>query len=590
MGRDAERHSAARTAGLGVLTELRIKNFAIIESLSLPLAPGLNVLSGETGAGKSIIVGALGLLLGERATSDIVRSGADRATVEGVFDAEGRPEIADALDARGIDVEDAQVVLRREVTATGRTRAWVNGTTVTAAVLAAVGRLLVNIHGQHEAQTLLEAPVQQHILDAFGGATELADRVAAASATLADVRRQKTELAARRAEAERRADYLRHVVREIEDAKLSAGEDARLEDEARRLEHADELRTLAEAVAEALDGGGEDEGVLSRLSPVHRSLVGLQRIDGSIARFQELYDTAHYALEELARESDTYAQAVDLDPERLAEVQRRRDIIFRLLKKHGPALEDVIETGRRSRAELDLVDSAGFDLRQLEGRERAASEQLAEAAAALTAAREAAAARLSHAVDQIMPELGLVDSHFGVALERRAEPGPQGAEDVEFRVVLNVGHDPRPLARVASGGELSRIMLALTAILARLDRVSTLVFDEVDAGIGGRVGAKVGGTLRKTATHHQVFAISHLPQIASAAHHHIVVSKGARGGVTTADVQVVEGEARVREIARMLGGDPEREVSLAHARELLGGGNGRTARRSTLEARRETRS
>ncbi len=491
-----------------MLTELRIKNFAIIESLSLPLAAGLNVLSGETGAGKSIIVGALGLLLGERATSDIVRSGADRTTVEGVFDAEGRPEIAAGLDARGIDVEDAQVVLRREVTATGRTRAWINGTTVTASVLAAIGRLLVNIHGQHEAQTLLEPPVQQGILDAFGGATELADRVATAFTALAEVRRLKTELTNRRADAERRADYLRHVVREIEDAKLSVGEDVRLEDEARRLEHADELRTLAEGVAEVLDGSDGEDGVLSRLALVHRSLLGLERIDGSVGRFQELYDAAYYALEELSRDADAYAQAVDLDPDRLAQVQQRRDLIFRLLKKHGPALEDVIETGRRSRAELDLVDSAGFDLRQLEARERTAREQLTEAAAALTAAREIAAARLSHAVDQMMPELGLVDSHFGVALERKAEPGPQGAEDVEFRVVLNVGHDARPLARVASGGELSRIMLALTTILARLDRVSTLVFDEVDAGIGGRVGAKVGGTLRKAATHHQVFAIS----------------------------------------------------------------------------------
>lgn len=557
-----------------MLTELRIKNFAIIEALSLPLAPGLNVLSGETGAGKSIIVGALGLLLGERATAEIVRSGADRATVEGVFETGEQGELAAMLDARGIDVDEGQVVLRREVTAAGRTRAWINGSTVTAAVLAEIGRQLVNIHGQHEAQTLLEPAVQRRILDAFGGATDIAARVEAAFAALADVRQQRTELESRRADAERRADYLRHVVREIDDAKLTSGEDLRLEEEARRLEHADELRTLAASAAAALEGG-DGEGVLGRLAAVHRALVGLQRIDPSVARLLELYDTGYYALEEMAREADAYAGSVELDPERLAEVQRRRDVIFRLTKKYGPGLEDVIEAGRRARAELDLVDSAGFDLRHLESRERAAHEQLVEAATQLTAAREGAAARLSHAVDRLMPDLGLVDSHFAVALQRRADAGPHGAEEVEFQVALNVGYDARPLARVASGGELSRVMLALTTILARLDHIPTLVFDEVDAGIGGRIGTKVGSTLRAAAGHHQVFAISHLPQIAAAAHHHIVVSKGARGGVTTADVQVVEGESRVREIARMLGGDPEREVSRAHARELLSASGGR---------------
>lgn len=554
-----------------MLTELRVKNFAIIESLSLPLGAGLNVLSGETGAGKSIIVGALGLLVGERPSSDIVRSGAERATIEGLFDTGDASDVAAVLDARGIDVEEGQVVLRREVNAAGRARAWINGSAVTAAVLAEVGRLLVNIHGQHEAQTLLEPAIQRRILDAFGGAGELAARVARAHDELTNVRRQRSELETRRSDAERRADYLRHVVREIDDAKLVSGDDVRLEEEARRLEHADELRSLAESAVEALEGGGDGDGVLARLAGVRRALVSLQRIDGAVTRLQELHDTAYYALEELAREADGYAGRVELDPERLADVQRQRDVIFRLLKKHGPALDNVIETGRRARAELDLVDSAGFDLRQLDARERAAREQLDEAAGALTAAREAAATRLSQAVDQLMPELGLVDGRFAVALERRAEAGPHGMEDVEFRVVLNVGHDARALARVASGGELSRVMLALTTILARLDRVSTLVFNEVDAGIGGRVGTKVGSALRNAATHHQVFAISHLPQIAAAAHHHIVVSKGARGGVTTANVHVVNGEARVQEIARMLGGDPERAVSLAHARELLGG-------------------
>jgi len=550
-----------------MLTELRIKNLAIIESLTLPLARGFNVLSGETGAGKSIIVGALGLLLGERASADVIRTGADRATVEGAFDVSDRPELAALLDDRGIDLEDDVLVLKREVAAAGRARAWINGTTVTASVLAEIGRTLVNLHGQHEAQTLLDGDSQRRILDAFGGATEVAARVREASDSLGTLRRELSDLAARRAEAERRADYLRHVVKEIEEAKVQPAEDVRVEDEARRLEHSEELRALAEGMVAMLDG--EEDAVLQRLAAVQRSLASIQRIDPSLARLQEIFDNAFYALEELSRELVEYEAAVELDPERLAEVHRRRDVLFRLIKKYGPSLDDVIATGQRSRKDLDLVDSASFDVKRIETAIAAARERLSAEAAQLTALRVAAAERLARAVDDVLPALGMPDGHFHVSLVARGEPGPTGAEDVEFRVALNVGHEARPLARAASGGELSRVMLALKTILARLERIPTLVFDEVDAGIGGRVGLQVGETMRRVAADHQVFAISHLPQLAARAHHHILVTKDARGGVTTASTTLLEGDDRVREIARMLGGDPESDVSRAHARELL---------------------
>jgi DNA repair protein RecN (Recombination protein N) len=550
-----------------MLTELRIRNFAIIESLTLPLARGFNVLSGETGAGKSIIVGALGLLLGERASTDLIRTGADRATVEGVFDVADRPELAVLLDERGIDAEESFVVLKREIVGAGRARAWVNGTTVSAAILAEVGRLLVNLHGQHEAQTLLDPDAQRRILDAFAGATETASAVRDAHDTLSRVRREIADLHRRRAETEKRADYLRHVVQEIETAKLTDGEDVRLEDEARRLENAEELRELASGIVECIEG--EEESALQRLASVERLLSTIQRVDPTLGRLQELYDTAYYNLEALAREMGEYEASVELDPDRLDEVRRRRDLLFRLTKKYGPTLADVIEAGHAARGELDLVDSADLDLRGLEQRERAASETLQERAATLTSMRAGASERLGRAVDEVLPDLGMPDGRFHAALVPLRELGPEGAETIEFRVSLNVGHEERPLARVASGGELSRVMLALKTILARLDRVPTLVFDEVDAGIGGRVGLQVGETMRGVASYHQVFAITHLPQIAARAHHHILVSKGARGGVTTADVAVLDGEPRVTEIARMLGGDPESEVSRAHARELL---------------------
>ncbi|MDQ2930575.1 MAG: DNA repair protein RecN [Gemmatimonadota bacterium] len=551
-----------------MLTELRIRNFAIIDSLTLPLAPGFNVLTGETGAGKSIIVGALGFLLGERGAADLIRTGAEKASVEGIFDASSDRELIALLDARGVDVDDpTTIVLRREIVSSGRTRAWINSATTTAAVLAEVGRALVSLHGQHEAQTLLDEESQRAILDAFGAATPMAARVRATHEEVLGIAREMQSLIARKADAERRADYLRHLVAEIDEAQLKAGEDVSLEEESRRLEHAEELKSLASGLAGILEG--QEGAVLESLGHMQRSLAAIQRIDASLARLQELYDGAFYSLQELARELDEYEEAVDLDPARLAEVQRRRDLLFRLTKKYGPSLEAVTETARVARSELDLVDSGSLDVKQLEKRHREAQRSLSAAAAELTALRSDAAARLASEVDAVLPELGMPDGHLDVHLRARTEIGAVGAEDIELRIALNRGHESRPLARVASGGELSRVMLALKTILARLDRVPTLVFDEVDAGIGGKIGLQVGDTMRRVAKHHQVLAITHLPQIAARAHHHIVVEKGARGGITTADTRVVEGDARIIEVARLLGGDPESDVSLAHARELL---------------------
>lgn len=550
-----------------MLTQLRIRNFAIIESLTLPLSGGFNVLSGETGAGKSIIVGALGFLLGERGSSDLIRTGAEKATVEGVFDLEGSDGIAAMIDERGIETGDGSVVLKREISTAGRGRAWANGSPVTASVLGEIGRSLVNLHGQHEAQSLLDTESQRRILDAFGGAIGQAAVVREDWNKLSGVRREIVQLSSRRLDAERRADFLRHVVREVEGARLVAGEDTRLEDEARVLENADELRGLAEGMSGLLSG--EEEGVMQRLASVNRSLGAVQRVDQAGVRLQEMFDTGFYALEELARAVDDYARSVELDPGRLAEVRGRREVIYSLVKKYGPSLEDVIETGRRSREELDLVDSGSFDLAQLDARERVAAEALTIAARKLSTLRATAARKLSKAVDLALPGLGMNAGRFIVVLEPREVVDANGAEEVEFKVALNVGHDARSLARVASGGELSRVMLALKTILARADAVPTLVFDEVDAGIGGKVGLQVGDTLRRVAEHHQVFAISHLPQIAARAHNHMLVAKSAKGGVTTADITVLEGQTREVEIARMLGGDPDSKVSRAHARELL---------------------
>lgn len=554
-----------------MLSELRIRDLAIIRQVTLPLAPAFNVLSGETGAGKSIIVGALTVLLGDRASADMVRTGAERATVEGVFDVSTNRDVLEALDARGLEHEDGTLVLKREI-APGRARAWINGTPVTASVLGEIGRLLVTVHGQHEAHTLLDGSSQRRWLDTAAGALSLTRDVGVAYAAIVAARAAISERRARQRDAEQRADFLRHVVSEIEQASLIAGEDDRLQDELQRLEHADELRALAEQVVRRLGGGDDDDGgLVQQLGAVQRVLAQLRRIDGGADRLTQLADEAAYALDELLRDAASYAAGVELDPERLAAAQQRRDVVFRLLKKYGPTLADVLAEANAARESLRMVDDAELDLQLLQDGLRQAQDTFAHAAAELTKARRRSAQALADTVSGQLPALGLPDGRFLVSLPPRDEPGPTGNEDVEFRVALNAGHDARPLARVASGGELSRVMLALASTQAAQGGVPTLVFDEIDAGIGGRVGQQVGDALRELASRHQVFAITHLPQLAARAHHHIVVEKGTAAGVSSADVRVVTGQLRTTEVARMLGGDPSSAVGLAHATELLTG-------------------
>ncbi len=554
-----------------MLIELRIRDLVIIRQVTLPLAPAFNVLSGETGAGKSIVVGALTVLLGDRASADLVRTGADRATVEGVFDVSDRRDVLDALDDRGLEHEHGTLVLKREI-APGRARAWINGTPVTATILGEIGRMLVTVHGQHEAHTLLDGASQRRWLDVTAGAVPLARDVAVRHAAVLAARAAITERRARQREAELRADFLRHVADEIEGARLVAGEDDRLQEELQRLEHADELRALAEQVVRRLDGSDDDaSGLVQQVGTVQRVLAQLRRIDGSADRLAQLADEAAYALDELSRDAATYAAGVELDPERLADAQRRRDVVFRLLKKYGPTLTEVLAEAAAARDALRLVDEAESDLRRLHDELQSAQAAFSTAASELTRLRRLNAARMAETVSLQLPALGLPEGRFLVALPPRDEPGPSGNEDVEFRVALNAGHDARPLARVASGGELSRVMLALASTQAAHVSVPTLVFDEIDAGIGGRVGQQVGDALRQLAARHQVFAITHLPQLAARAHHHIVVEKGTADGVTSADVRVVTGDERAMEVARMLGGDPTSTVGVAHAEELLRG-------------------
>jgi DNA repair protein RecN (Recombination protein N) len=548
-----------------MLTELRVRDLATIADVTLAPGPGLNVLTGETGAGKSMLVDALALLLGERAAGGSVRPGAAKTVVEGVFEGVDKTTRL-RIESLGLDVEDGRVIVRREVAAEGRSRAWVNGSPTTAAVLGELGALLVDLHGQHETQSLLHADAQRDILDAFAHAGAEREAVAEAHRTLATLRAEESSLAARRDEVRRRADYLRHVVSEIDRAGIRPGEEEALQIEARRLSQAGTLAELAQRIADALEGDAGD--ALGAIGVADRALGSLEKVDPDTAAWREMLDAAYANLAELSRLAAAYAGEVQEDPDRLAEVEHRRDLLFRLGQKYGATLEAVLATREASAAELDLLDTADVDLRALGARRVAAAAALRAAAEALTARRRDAADRLARGVNRLLPRLGLPGGKLSVTLQALEAPSAGGQESVQLEVQLNLGLDAKPLARVASGGELSRLMLALKVVLVRHDAIATLVFDEVDQGIGGEVGAQVGDALAEVAARHQVLVITHLPQIAARADHHLVVSKEARAGIATSDVQTIHGEDRVGELARMLG-DAEGSAARRHAVELL---------------------
>jgi DNA repair protein RecN (Recombination protein N) len=561
-----------------MLTELRVRDLAVIADVTLKLGPGLNVLTGETGAGKSMLVDALSLLLGERASADIVRPGAPRAIVEAAFDLGAAPAasatspVVSAAQDLGIELEDGQLIVRRDINAEGRNRAWANGSPTTVAALARLGELLVDLHGQHEAQSLLKPAQQRDMLDAFGDAAVERAAVERAYRGAAELRETERRLALKLEEIRRRADYLRHVVQEIMAAAPKVGEDEHLAIEAKRLGNVEELTRLAARLAGLLDG--EESAALTALAQALRALDQLERIDASVAPWRELLEAAYAATGEVARAAEGYASEIEHDPARLEAVERRRDVLYRLLQKYGPAVQDVVRTGEEAQRELSLLDTGDHDLTALAERRAGAEAALAEAAGRLSQKRKRAGARLAKAVEGLLPGLGMPGGHLAVQITTAGTITQSGADDVAFLVQLNVGLGAHPLAQVASGGELSRLMLALKVVLAQHDKVPTLVFDEVDQGIGGEVAVQVGEALDRVALARQVLVITHLPQIAARAAHHVVVTKEPKGGVATADVRVVAGEQRVVEIARMLGhaDDP---VARRHAQELLKGGQRR---------------
>ena len=546
-----------------MLTELRVRDLAVIADVTLPFQPGLNVLTGETGAGKSMVVDALSLLLGERASADIVRPGAEKTIVEGAFEfgTAAHRHLLSPFAALGVELEEGRLVLKREVLREGKSRAWVNGSPVTIGVLSEIGSLLVDLHGQHETQSLLRPEAQRDMLDAYADADVERVAVRDAHARLKELEQREAELTNRQADVRKKADYLRHVLQEIESAKPKLGEDEALEVEAKRLAHAEELGRLARELEEAVDAAG--------LTKAQKILASLLRVDPSVGTWQQLLDATFASAAELAQAARTYASDIEADPERLSAVEQRRDLLYRLQQKHGPTIADLLAARDTAARELELLDTADLDLRTIAADREKAGEEFKRATEALTAKRTAGAKKLARAVNKLLPSLGMEGGRFAATLRPRTTHHAQGAEDVIFEVRLNEGLESRPLARVASGGELSRLMLGLKVVLAAHDAVPTLVFDEVDQGIGGEVGGRVGEALVDVSREgRQALVITHLPQIAVYADQHLVVAKGKKGGLATSDVEVVEGESRVKEIARMLG-DADMATARRHAVELL---------------------
>ncbi|HET7387081.1 MAG TPA: DNA repair protein RecN [Nocardioidaceae bacterium] len=572
-----------------MLEELRIRSLGVIEEAVLELGPGLTVITGETGAGKTMVVSALGLLLGGRADSGTVRAGADRARVEGLvhLDADGPGATAlDRLEQAGGDCDDGRLVLARQVSAEGRSRAFAGGTSVPVGVLAELSDPLVAMHGQSDQHRLLRPSAQREALDRFAGAklARLAEDYAAAYQALRSTEAELADVVAHTRERAREADLLRFGLAEVETVDPQPGEETALAEEETRLGNADTLRgaaVLAREALSSLNGGEGGADALALVAAARAQLDGVREHDARAGELADRVAEISYLLSDVAADVASYASGVDSDPARLAAVSERRAALLALTRKYAETVDDVLAWARDAGQRLLQIDGTDERVAELTDRRTALRSQLAGLAASLSAERAKAADRLGRAVLGELSSLAMPHAVLRVVVSRvpdedgleldgeRVRFTASGVDEVEFTLSANRGTELRPLAKSASGGELSRVMLALEVSLAETRPVPTFVFDEVDAGVGGKAAVEVGRRLAQLARHAQVLVVTHLPQVAAFADHHVVVVKSGDGSVTTSGVSVADGEARVRELSRMLAGLEDSETARAHAEELL---------------------
>jgi len=565
-----------------VLREIHIQNYAVIDNLTVEFGPGLNLLSGETGSGKSIIVDALGLALGGRASPEIIRTGQERATVTAVFRAEAFPPWAAWLEEHGLaSQEESEIILRREIQASGRSRLLVNDQPVTVGAIRELAERLIEIHGQNEQVLLFEKEGQLDLLDEFAELGEAVEQVGRLHARRAELEREIASLSRDEQERLRTLDLLRFQVEELERARLEPGEDSRLEEERRVLANLEKLRAAA---SDAYTHLYEDEGAAcAKLALVNRALDDLARYDSALDEHREPFLSARAALEDLADSLRDYLQGLEANPARLEEIEDRLALIDRLKRKYGKTIEEILAYCEDARRQLSGLEHADERRVQLEKELNRAMEEYTAAATDVSRRRQEAARRMERAVRQELSQLGMEKTRFAVHFspEQPGSAGPKGFDDIEFLIAPNPGEEMRPLAKVASGGELSRLMLALKTVVgvtrtggAGRDGTKryapTFVFDEVDAGIGGRVAESVGQRLKRLARSAQVLCVTHLAQIACFADHHFYVEKFERQGRTLTSVKRLDGEKeRAQELARMLSGSQITDAVLKHAGAML---------------------
>ncbi len=575
-----------------MIETLRIRNVALVEDAVLELGPGLNVLTGETGAGKSIVLSALALLAGARGSAETVRSGADSAQVEAIFDTRRQAELERALAARGTELEGHELVVSRALSAAGRSRAWLAGQLVPVAALAEILGDHVEISSQHDSQRLRRPEVHGELLDRIGGLVELRREVEQGIAELRRIDAECERLARETAEREQRRDFLGFQLAELESVELTPEAFAALRSERTRLFHAERFREQGAAALALLVGDageGELRGAADLAGEAARRIEGLAKLDPAQEPLAHRLHAAEAELREAALEVEGFCASVDADPERLAGLESTLHEIEKRLRKYGPELSDLLRFREDLRAQLASLESAGDREAQLRASREPLVARVDAAARKLSKGRSRAASGLAKQVEATLRELAMPDASFGVALTPLAPPpelpcGSQGREAPEFCFSANAGEAPRALRRVASGGELSRVFLALKNASRGAEGGMLLVFDEVDAGVGGRAALRVGRCLAELAALHQVICITHLPQVAALADVHFRVEKHESAGRTRAAVLRLEGEERVEEIARMAGGEVVGEATRRHARELLASG-----RNPPADSRRQTR-
>jgi len=556
-----------------MLEELIVKDYALIDRLQVRFSRGLNILTGETGAGKSIMIGALGLVLGLKAEMEAIRSGASEIDVSGIIKLEDNPDVQAWLQEQGIAAENETIIIRRVVKKNGKSTIFVQSAPLTLTALRELTGMLFDLHGQHEHQSLLSPENHRRLLDHYGGITSEVTEFSALYNRLVKLREEHAALIAEQQERVRSVELLEFAIQEIEEAKLKVGEEERLRSEQNLLANHEKLIHLIEEVySVTAESRG---GALANLRQARGSLAEVMKIDSSMNQSSRQLENAFFELEDFVENLGRYKGSIDFDPSRLEQIEERLDLIKRLEKKYGGSIESVLAYREDSQKQLEGIQNSDATQKKLEGEISALEKELRARAGDITNLRKQASTGLQGKIVEELIQLGMPKVRFSVQIEDRTNDGGRvlysntGKDKVEFLISPNPGEPYKRLAQIASGGELSRIMLAIKSVLAESDRITSLIFDEVDAGIGGEVAIAVGERLKRLARRKQVLCITHLATIAVQADNHIKVEKVTQAGRTVTRVSPVTGDERQQEIARMLAGDKTGDTSLKHAGELL---------------------